>query len=592
MNDLPEDVKIFYSQLNSISSFDSWELLGKIKPLNNKQNDEWQEKILIERKVLSFYLKKGDLVPKIFTVNSSGDVDSFPNSKSFNDAEIEYLKERLSVTNNCWIKSRYSHILWNITKNNKYALISLEAYLEIIKNINNDSDSESIHNLSSIIECLINITEKIKRKVELVKNAIYEIIQSSKLPYYIKPDILELILESKLFKSKEFEFTLPLLKSWVDFSDTGNYSINQSILNLAIKIAEKLNKQTNEYYENLAINQDLIIEQHKDEKDFIRLTSFGEKAKYYKQAGNIKKQEETLIEYTRLKSKYELHQIEYKIPIEETELINNYLNRKSELILKLPIESILHYFSTSDDLFIKSDVLDKMAEEGFKHSFYQFSAVNVFDINSNHKKLRDGDAKANERFKAYSIHFNLFVFPLFIKIMALGIFNGKINYHSVFKFMNDNTWFGQKFDLGNKDIENSNWLSLFAPGLYDFLSQLEWAFIMKSNNVSNYILCIDSLTLKFEGAIRDFIRLTGGTTTIEKRGELKEQLLEELLQNSMLLKHFNEDDITLFKYVFTNSGWNIRNNVAHCFYSNPDYTFAKATLVFICILKLGKYTLK
>jgi hypothetical protein len=183
---------------------------------------------------------------------------------------------------------------------------------------------------------------------------------------------------------------------------------------------------------------------------------------------------------------------------------------------------------------------------------------------------------------------------LFIKTTALGIINGKINYHSVFKFLNDNSWYGQKFDRGNveRDLDSkSNWLSLFAPGLYDFLSQLEWAFIMNNNNVPNFILCIDSLTLKFEGAIRDFIRLIGGTSTIEKRGELKEQLLEELLQNPEIIKHFTKDDITLFKYVFTNSGWNIRNNVAHCFYPFSNYSFDKATLVFLCILKLGKYKL-
>lgn len=591
MNELPEDIKCFYYQLDSISSYDSWDFLEKIKPLNNLQNSEWKEKILTERKALSFYLNKGDLFPKIVKVNNSGNVESYPNSKSFDDTEIEYLGERLSITNNFWIKSRYSHILWNITKNNKYALISLESYLEVIKSINDSSDSDSIHSLSSIIECLIFISEKTKSKVDSVKSEIFEIIQSSLIPYYIKLHILELIIESKLFKPKEFEFTLPLLKSWVDFSDSGNYSINQEVLNLAIKIAEKLKMLTNDYYESLAKNQDLIIEQHKDEKDFIRLTSFGEKAKYYKLAGNTKKQEETLIEYSRLKSKYELHKIEYKLPIDETELINNYLNRKSELILELPIESILHFFSTSDDLFIKSDVLDKMAEEGFKHSLYQFSAVSVFDINSNHKKLKDEDAKANERFKAYSIHFNLFVFPLFIKVMAFGMFNGKINYHSVFKFLDENTWFGQKFNTTNDDENDSSWLSLFAPGLYDFLTQLEWSFIMKSNKVSNYILCIDSLALKFEGAIRDFIRLIGGTTVTEKRGELKEQLLEELLQNPMLLKHFNEDDIQLFKYVFTNCGWNIRNNIAHSFYSSSDYSFDKATLILLCILKLGKYKL-
>jgi hypothetical protein len=113
--------------------------------------------------------------------------------------------------------------------------------------------------------------------------------------------------------------------------------------------------------------------------------------------------------------------------------------------------------------------------------------------------------------------------------------------------------------------------------------------MMLNGSVPNYILSIDSLTLKFEGALRDLIRLFGGTTTIEKRGILQEGSLDDFLINPVIIKHFSGQDITLFKYVFTNSGWNLRNNVAHCFYPYSNYSFEKATLVFFCILRLSKY---
>ncbi|HUW04922.1 MAG TPA: hypothetical protein VMW01_01565 [Williamwhitmania sp.] len=155
MIDIPEDIKQLYSQIDSISSFDSWELLEKITPLDNRQNDEWQDKIKIERKVLGFYINKGDLFPKIVKVNSAGDVDSYPNSNSFVEAEIEYLKDRLNVSPNFWIKSRYSHILWTITKNNIYAVRTLEYYLEIVNFIKDKEDLESNYSLPSIIECIL-----------------------------------------------------------------------------------------------------------------------------------------------------------------------------------------------------------------------------------------------------------------------------------------------------------------------------------------------------------------------------------------------------------------------------------------------------
>jgi hypothetical protein len=594
MTDITEEIKQFYSQLESILSYDFWNLLKQINPIDNNQADEWQEKIKIERKILSFYLKNGDLSPKIINVNSTGEVNSYPNSNSFNETELDYLKDRLKTSNNAWLKSRYSHILWKVTKNNKFATTSINSYLDVINYLIINSDSKTNNFLSNIVECIIFISEKTKIKIENVKDCVFEIIKSSKIPSYHRINTLEVAFNSKLFKNEDFIFTLSLFKGLIDLKDSGSFFQNQSILNLAIKISEKLNKPTRKFYEGLALNQDLIIEQHPDEKDFIRFSALGDKAKYFKKAGKIKKYNDTLIEYTRLKTKFELNLYEVKFPDDETKLINDYLNRKSELILQIPIEEIFHYFSSSDDLLIKNNVLDKMTEEGYNHSFLQFSSLSVFDINSNHKKLNDEEAKAHERFKTYTIYFSIFVFPLFIKTAAQGIINGKFNYHTIYKFLEDFTWFGQKFDRRNSQIEidsETNWLSLFAPGLYDFLSQLEWAFIMKTNKVTNFVLCVDSLTLKFEGAIRDFIRLIGGTTTIEKRGELKEQLLEELLQNQEIINHFSEEDITLFKYVFTSSGWNIRNNVAHCFYPYSNYTFDKATLIFLCILRLGKYKL-
>jgi hypothetical protein len=302
-----------------------------------------------------------------------------------------------------------------------------------------------------------------------------------------------------------------------------------------------------------------------------------------------------LQEYTRLKNKFELGRFESRLPDKETEILNEYLNNRSEIILKMPIDDILTYFALGDDLLMSEATLDNITEKAFKNSFHQFCSTSTFDINSNHKRTSQEETKENERFRNYTVYFNISVFPIIMKVFAFGIINGKISYHSVFNYLQNNTWFGQKFPRGNNDRDiddKSTWLSLFAPGLHDYFSQLEWAVLMAKDNLQNYILCIDSLTTKFEGALRDFIRLLGGTTTIEKRGELQEQLLEELLQNRIITEQFTPEDITLFKYVFTARGWNIRNNVAHCFYPYSNYSFDKATLVFLCILRLGKYKLR
>lgn len=68
-------------------------------------------------------------------------------------------------------------------------------------------------------------------------------------------------------------------------------------------------------------------------------------------------------------------------------------------------------------------------------------------------------------------------------------------------------------------------------------------------------------------------------------------LLEDLLNSGKLKEVFGDDDIFLFKSVFTNEGYNIRNDVAHSFYMPDEFTANKALLVFLCIMRIAKGTL-
>src|SRR5690606_18502580 len=132
--------------------------------------------------------------------------------------------------------------------------------------------------------------------------------------------------------------------------------------------------------------------------------------------------------------------------------------------------------------------------------------------------------------------------------------------------------------------------TMLAPGIHNLFAQFELSVLMNTNKINNFILAMDSLTVKFEGALRDFIRLSGGNTSTSKRGEIKEQLLEELLDNPTTKKHLTIKDLDLFKYKFTLEGNNLQNNIAHSFLQYSDYNLQAVILVFFCILRLGKYT--
>ena len=77
-----------------------------------------------------------------------------------------------------------------------------------------------------------------------------------------------------------------------------------------------------------------------------------------------------------------------------------------------------------------------------------------------------------------------------------------------------------------------------------------------------------------------------------KKDEVREMLLEDLLDSDIVKKQFTDNDLALFKMIFTKKGENIRNNVAHCFYQTGEYRLEMICKIFLCVLRLGKYKLK
>ena len=88
---------------------------------------------------------------------------------------------------------------------------------------------------------------------------------------------------------------------------------------------------------------------------------------------------------------------------------------------------------------------------------------------------------------------------------------------------------------------------MLAPGIHNLFSQFELSVLTNTNKVNNFILSIDSLTLKFEGALRDFIRLSNGNSTTEKKGVLQEQLLEECYAIAERINGFSQLGVELSK---------------------------------------------
>lgn len=583
MPELSKELVDFYESLENISSIDIWDIQSNLRSFD-KVDGEWKDKLLLERKVLFFNFNDGQLLQNIQVTDVQGQLTNL----KLSEKELEYLKDRLITSSNPWLKSRYAHLLWQATKHNDYAELAINSYISVGKNIKPNELQELPNVITAVIFISTKSKKSLKKSIEFVLSVIRE------KPIWIKSRILNSVLKFQFFDKAQLVEIANSIPEWIDQDIDKSYNAIKSLLEHGIILYHRLGIPEAILYERLAENEDIILLQHQDETDLLRYITIGQKAHYLKLANKTQESEELFAEYNRLKQKVKLHQISVELDDEKTKMFNDYLNMKSQMILELPTDSILAFFAMDDGILVDPEENDQNARKAIKDSVTHLFSTSVFDINSNFKNLSDSEKIEVQKVQNYAILHGIRCHSLFIKVFIDGIISGKINYYKVYQFFENQTWYNLKFNRSMTDSEidrKSTWLTMLAPSIHNLMAQFELSVLMNTNKINNFILAIDSMTLKFEGALRDFIRLCGGNTTTIKKGDITEQLLEELLENQITKKYFNEKDIELFKYTFTQKGKNLRNNVAHSFMQFSDYTWEAAILVFLCILRLGKYTL-
>lgn len=582
INSAPVELKNFYQSLEDLKSVSIWKIFDTIN-FSENIDGEWETKLITERKVLCYSLNKGKMVSSTI----SFDVKGKPIPIEFTDEEIEYLRNRLDTTENSFLLAKYSHILWQITKHNHYAEIALENYLRLTPQMKQDDR----HQMPNVLDATILISQKTKKR----RTDVIEIIEVlfKEGGNGLRARFMRTILDSNYLKRNELLKIGKSIPCWIEIKKITSYFTNQEILQLGLDIYHKTGLDKKPLYSLLAENEDLIIEANSEDSSFVKLEYVSKKAYYLQRAGREKESEKCFEEVTRLKTTIEMAKISVEMGSKELGVFNSLINSMCTQLLGHSPNEILNYFAANQNLLVDYAEVTKEAEERLANSLFNLCTVTTFDNNNNFKNLDEKEKLKREVVNSYTFR-NLYLELLFSKVLVNGILQGKLNFYTVHEFLEKETWFGTKFHrkLGAENIDlKSSWISLLSPGLHSLFAQFTMGTLLKDNKINNFILAIDSLTLKFEGALRDFILLTGGNTTKFKDDKQQEEVLEELLNNKKTQELFTERDIHLFKYTFTKNGKNLRNNVAHSFLNFSQYNFQPAALIFLCILRLGKYTL-
>jgi hypothetical protein len=509
------------------------------------------------------------------------DSTTYPNLDLFDD-DLKYIKTRAESVVNPKYKSKYNHLLWvSKQKHYSHARLAIDNYSIFLNSVSSKLSDHSLQQLFEIFyKNLFLLSHSVQYKTDETLQFFTSLIGSNKIHVYRECRLMNFIVENRNRIDKE------ILKSFYDYANntidnSSNSDFIEPFLELQITLCQKMNitpkpshNQLGEYYITKAgrLNDSFVVH------DF-----YLKALVQFKNANNKEKVEEVTALMAKAKRNINFKTAKFEYT---NDFFIKYWDSTAKMIEDLikngDSNSVYKHIIHSERILPKASVL----KEEFLPDTMKFMNLMNFDINKNISNKKKGIIDP------YFLHIqNISLRHLWL-LFTKGIKNGKLTFETLIEYLKNNTWYGQNFTHLNADgeLEGFDWVELLSPSLFTFFTQSEIDIKQNKNNSTGYILAIDSLVIKFEGLLRELSRCIGAQTIEVKDNETHERIsFEKLLENEKLTSLIPEDDIAYFKFLFTNEGMNLRNNIAHCFYKASSYSAGTMILLIAALLRLGNY---
>ena len=256
-------IELEENSIKSIKNHDLSLIFQNARDLLTKNGDfENAKKMQYEIDFLNFRIEENVLLPLFSGTNDKGERYEYPSLTVFTKETYDYLIEREKQVKSQKLKAIYSHILWLSPKKEfKYAKTAIENYLELSK-IREKQDIEfpneyfGLDVLNSVKNAFL-LSVSTKYEVERIKNYIIKLIkeysEESQSVTTIKLQLIRLMIEQKnIFKDQNFDGIVEICEQIIQKNHSNNKFLTIEILNLIIKIAQKLKKSIVEYEERIA----------------------------------------------------------------------------------------------------------------------------------------------------------------------------------------------------------------------------------------------------------------------------------------------------------------------------------------------------
>lgn len=560
----------------------------------------------------NFMTKDGQLNWQFQGTDKDGDPFEYPTFDRFDDKAYAYFARRQSETNNPALKARYSHLMWQgPKKTQQYAQAAVEAYLLLIpvyerKDLENPDDHFG-HNVVDAARnaLLLSIGSRLdaSRSTAEVYRLIKEFPIESHSWYSLRYDLLNLMLGYRKHLDSSELRSIPILcdETAQTLATKGNLHRAITMWELGQTADLKLQTVTCDWSRKIAEGYETLMLRR--EKDPMSAGHFCEQALvYYRKAKDDQKVRELEKKREQFAKTIQLQSVDTQIDL--TEHIK-WCRQISAEIAEKPVDQIITTLAVDQGLLPDIDDVKRLAKESLQNHPVMGRVPETRLDDRRHVAQHVAAPDEKERAEILEL------FGFFLRMDKLHLVNGvifaafnagKLTKQSVTKFLREHSWLGRRLrlEIAAGDIREYTWMDLLEPGLEAYFEALR-AYTEGKEPPHALVLAIDSLTVKFEGLLRDLCRFQGVTTTFDKpesrdkpdRIVTHEKYITQLLREPMLKNLLSSADLLFLKYLLVEHiGVNLRHKVAHCLLSFEDYDLGKAHLVFLGILRLSKFNVQ
>jgi hypothetical protein len=297
--------------------------------------------------------------------------------------------------------------------------------------------------------------------------------------------------------------------------------------------------------------------------------------------------------YQQNKDKVEFKEISQEIDLREH--VQHCKNFAKSLIQNNSPEQIVGFLASDGDFLLpKIQVITERAKELNKTSLvHQIFPITTTDQQSNPAQMfTTDDQRLNHSIlEQYRMELEVNKRILIREVIFLAIQEGKLTTKDIIDFLKRNSWAGKTYTntAGTRQI-SYNWIAVLAPSIDEFISQLN-SYFNNNENLPNFVLCIDSLTLKIEGLLRDFLSFQNiSTSSFKQGGIVRQKDLNELFAEPKMKEFFSEDELKFMRFLLIEQmGYNLRHRVAHSFMISQEYGVDYMNYLIITLLRICQY---